>query len=77
MPWVVGASESVTVAIIRAVAEATGRDPTDLEPIADVLDPDALEAIYATASADNPIELTFQYEGCTVTVDQDAIDVET
>lgn len=76
MPWVVGSSESVTVAVIRAVAEETGRDPTELRPIANVLDPDALEAIYANASADNPIELTFRYEGCTVSVDQDSIDVE-
>ncbi|WP_049916866.1 HalOD1 output domain-containing protein [Halogeometricum pallidum] len=61
---------TVTETVIAAVAEANGIEPTDLDPLFDVIDPDALNDIYRTKWAQSPRSLTveFQYEGCTVVV---------
>lgn len=60
-------SETVSERVITAVSEATGTDPLELEPLYDVLDPDALNAIFAGgASADT--ELRFAMAGCEVVV---------
>ena len=71
-----GEKEDPTVAIVEAVSEATGRDPIEIQPLAEVLDPDALDAVFAGASPANPIGLTFYLDGCRVSVDEDTIDVE-
>ncbi|WP_435175762.1 HalOD1 output domain-containing protein [Halorussus sp. AFM4] len=33
--------------VVAAVAAAAGADPTDLDPLAETLDPDALDALFA------------------------------
>ncbi|MFB6166293.1 MAG: HalOD1 output domain-containing protein [Haloarculaceae archaeon] len=53
-------------AVVTAVADAEGVDPTDLEPLFDVVDPDALDALFA--GGDASVELTFNYAGYAVTV---------
>lgn len=68
--------ESVTEVIVRAVADTTGRDPVELEPFAESIDPDAIESLFKRSSTDGPESLTLLYEGCRVTVDQDAVTVE-
>ncbi|WP_232700691.1 HalOD1 output domain-containing protein [Halobacterium wangiae] len=58
--------------IVVAVASATERDPLALPPLYSVVDPDALDALLATTSARNAtrgITATFEYAGCTVTVE--------
>ena len=65
-------SEPVTEAIVHAVASLTERDPLELRPLFDVLDPDAIEGIFDRSVASDPpatATLTFTYEGCTVSTD--------
>lgn len=38
---------SVVVAVVEVLAAATGRDPIDLDPLYDTIDPEALNAIFA------------------------------
>lgn len=40
-------SESPSIAVVEAVAAVTGREPTDLPPLADRLDTDALDGLVA------------------------------
>lgn len=53
-----------SLAVVEAVADAEGCDPRDLDPIANVVDPDALDAVLGEVGA----EVTFSYEGYRVTV---------
>lgn len=68
--------ESVVETIVRSVADATDREPTDVQPIARTVDPEAIEALYARASEDNQLAVSFRYEGCQVTVEENAVTVE-
>ena len=64
--------ETVTEAIIHAVASVTERDLLELRPLFDVLDPDAVEGIFDRPVTSEPpaaATLTFTYEGCTVSTD--------
>lgn len=38
--------ESLSIAVIEAVAEAEGVDPIDLRPLYDSIDPDALDSLF-------------------------------
>jgi len=52
-------------AVIRAVAEARGVDPLELDPLHDQIDLDAVDRLFA--SADVPAgRLTFDVAGCRV-----------
>lgn len=56
-------------AVIDAVASAEDADPSELDPLNDVIDPDALNGLFA----DRDVELgrvVFRYHGYTVTVDR-------
>lgn len=61
--------------VVEEVAAATGVDPTDLdEPLSDVVDPDALDALFSgRQSAGGTVRgyTSFVYHGCRVTVDAD------
>lgn len=76
MRRVVHPGERVTEAIVRAVADVTGRDPMDLQPLATAIDPDAVEALFPQSPGGDPRSLTFHYAGCRVTVDREAVTVE-
>lgn len=58
--------ESVTEAVVAAVAEAEGADPTDLDPLFGVIDPDALEALVAPGIDGH---VAFDYHGHRVVVE--------
>ena len=74
----VGADESVSLAVVRAVASASGRSPaggdgdTDtLDPLARSVDPEALDSIFGSRG-DAPADVAaaeFQYCGRQVTVE--------
>ncbi|MFW6017733.1 MAG: HalOD1 output domain-containing protein [Halapricum sp.] len=64
-------AEPATLAVVTAVAETKGVSPAELTPLATVIDPDALEALFGSPS-DNRYELRFEYEDCTVFVTNDA-----
>ncbi|NHN58333.1 MULTISPECIES: HalOD1 output domain-containing protein [Halorussus] len=62
--------ESVSQRVIDAVAEATGRDPTDVGPLYHVIDPDALDRLFAATGAGgrNGGHVEFAFAGCDVVV---------
>ena len=65
-------NESPSWSVIEAVAEATETEPEHLRPLYDVVDPDALDAMFdADADPDDEsatVSVSFQFEGCSVTV---------
>ena len=72
MEYEIGADESVSTAVVRAVSAVEGRDPRSLRPLTDVLDPDALNDLFGSRSDGTSRpggRLTFVYSECRVTVD--------
>ena len=64
--------ESVTMAVVRAVAAVTGVDPAVLTPLGECIETDALEALFATPSGTTATRsFCFRYAGCLVTVRDD------
>jgi len=66
-------SERMVSAIVSGVAACTGRGVTDLPPLYDVVDPEALERVFASLSGSrrrsNDGRIVFTYAGCEVMVD--------
>lgn len=68
----IGAEESTSTAVIRAVSAVEGRDPSSLGPLADVLDTAALDGLFDSREDGTPRtggRLSFVYSTCRVTVD--------
>lgn len=64
-------AESITAAVIDAVAAATGDPPTSIEPLYTAVDPDALDGIFESRRMESaPIEplVEFPYHGVSVQV---------
>lgn len=59
-----------SVLAVEVVADARGCDPTDLEPLYAVVDPDALDALVAGGRGGGP-RVAFEYEGVAVEVRDD------
>jgi hypothetical protein len=62
------------VAVVEAVAAATDRDPLELPPLSEVIDPDALEGLLdPDAGVDdaksNLVQVSFEYAGVVVLID--------
>lgn len=47
-------ADSVTVAVVQAIADQADADPMELPPLGDTVDPDALEALFAPTTAGRP-----------------------
>lgn len=61
-----------SMAVVVAVAKAKGVDPLELEPLGNVIDPEALDKIFAETDDSRPSGwLTFRMAGCEVTVTSD------
>ncbi|AGB39710.1 HalOD1 output domain-containing protein [Natronococcus occultus] len=60
-------AESITVSLVEAVATAIDRDPVAMTPLFEAVDPEALSALVAS-TRDGPVEVSFAYEDCYVTV---------
>lgn len=72
MEYEIGADESVSTAVVRAVSAVEGRDPRSLRPLTDVLDPDALDTLFEARSNGRPRiggHLSFVYSNCVVTIE--------
>lgn len=54
--------------IVTAIAERTGADPLEMDPLYDAVDVDAIEAIVGSAG---DVSVEFAYHGHTVAVDGD------
>lgn len=64
-------SETVSSAILGAVAEFKGVDPLQLDVLYDVVDPDALDALFSgprRPSTQSAEKVTFRFSGTEVTV---------
>ena len=65
--------EPVAVTIVRAVASCTNEPMTELEPLFDVVDVDALDALVSHGAE---CRVEFTYEGCIVGVSPSEVCVE-
>ena len=60
-------SEAPSARVIEAVAQETGESPLELSPpLFESIDPDALDALVASASTD--VHVTFDYTGYEVQI---------
>lgn len=60
--------------VVETVAATKGEDPLDLEPLYEVIDPDALDALYrqdGIGRLKSPDRIEFTYAGCEVVVGWD------
>ena len=72
MEYEIGAGESISTAVVRAVSAVEGCDPLSLRPLAEVVDLDALDTLFGSRADGTPRpggRLTFVYSRCCVTVD--------
>ncbi|WP_276261483.1 HalOD1 output domain-containing protein [Haloglomus litoreum] len=60
--------QPVAEAVVEATSTVTGRDPLDMEPLFDVVDPDALETLVAGPAGSAGVSVSFQFEGRQITV---------
>ncbi len=56
--------------VVRAVSDTLGAAPTEIPPLFETLDPDALDALIEHAT-DTAVTIAFEYAGLQVTVDAD------
>ncbi len=65
-------TESIAQRIVEAVATFENVDPIDLsEPVFEFIDPDALDAVVASATADTNLSITFEAWGHDIGVSGD------
>jgi len=72
MEYGIGNHETVSMAVVRAVIAAEGREPQSLQPLATVLDADAMNALFAPradGTARPGGRLSFVYSNCRITID--------
>lgn len=62
----------VSETVIETVAKATGVDPLDLQPLYEVVDPDALDTLFGSSDrSSRSVAIDFSFGGCRVTVRAD------
>lgn len=62
--------DSISAAVVDAVARDKGVEPTDLPPLHGAIDPDALEAVVTTGSTDGrTFFVEFEFADRIVTID--------
>ncbi|OYR38138.1 hypothetical protein DJ82_12750 [Halorubrum sp. Ib24] len=60
---------STSQIVVESIADLTDREPEDLEPLWDYVDPEALNSFVAhAADASTPCRLAFRYQGYTVEI---------
>ncbi|WP_255196139.1 HalOD1 output domain-containing protein [Halorarius litoreus] len=72
MEYEIGVEESVSTAVERAVSAVDGRELCSLRPLADVVDPTALDSLFDPRYDGTPRtggRLSFVYHGCCITID--------
>ncbi|WP_254278906.1 HalOD1 output domain-containing protein [Haloarcula marina] len=64
---------SPTVTLVETIAEAIGRETEAMPPLADAIDPDALDALLSRRYGENGngLSVSFNYDGLRVTLDTD------
>jgi hypothetical protein len=72
MDYQIDPGESVSTAVVRAVSALEGVDPCSLAPLADVLDPESLDSLFAPTYDDTPRRggrVSFVYAGYDIAVE--------
>lgn len=72
MEYEIEATESVSRAIVQAVSAVEGREPRALRPLAHVVDPDAVDALFDARADGGPRTggcLSFVYSNCRVAIE--------
>ena len=72
MNYQIDSEESVSTAVVRAVSALRGVDPCSLRPLAEVLDPESLDSLFAPTHDDTPRRggrVSFVYAGCRVAIE--------
>lgn len=66
-------SSSPSVAVVERVAALDDVDPTELEPLFETIDPEALDGLVesTTDSEESGLQVRFEYQGYEVTVTAD------
>ena len=72
MEYDIGMDEPVSMAVVRGVSATEGQEPQSLPPLANVLDTDALNALFGPrgdGTARPGGRLSFVYSNCRLTID--------
>lgn len=72
MEYEISSNESVSTAVVRVISAIDGRKPESLPPLTDVLDPTALDRLFAGRASGAPRKggrVSFIYVNCRVTID--------
>ncbi|SFC52199.1 hypothetical protein SAMN05444422_109214 [Halobiforma haloterrestris] len=64
-------TESVSIDIVTAVADARGVDPTELPPLYYAIDPDAIDQLFQSQVQNESLRVQFTFAGCNVTISSD------
>lgn len=67
--WTSEPESTPATTVISAVAEVTDSDPIELPPLYHTIETDALNRLFLSKRSDPEIQVSFQYEGCEVTID--------
>lgn len=65
--------ESLATTIVRAVASVSNRETTELEPLYDTVDPEALETCVTSLCESSDCAVTFVYAGYEIRIDGDGL----
>lgn len=61
--------EQPALQIVETVAAVTGTDPREMQPLSEVINPDAINQLYrGVDDRQSGLQTTFRFEGCTVTL---------
>lgn len=72
MEFEVAETEQVSMAVVRAVSEVEGSDPTSIPPLANQIDPNALDSLFESGTivnARNGSRFSFDYANHRVTIE--------
>ena len=61
-------TESVTAQMATAVAEATDREVTEIAPLGEWVDCDAIETLFAAHDHEHELSVSYEFEDCDVFV---------
>lgn len=61
-------AESITARMATAVAEATDRSVTEIPPLGEWVDCDAIEQLFSSQNPTHELSLSFEFEDCEVFV---------